>query len=210
MIIGEGPAGYAGLARAISEAQMRGEKGAPRLTLADLADAPRAGRAAWWALTGCRKGAVPAALVRDGPAAAEHALGRLVDAFGRDRVLVELWDHGDPMDRPRNDALARHRGAHRGGGGRDQQRPLRHPRPSSAGDRARGGPQPAQPRRARRLAARHPVRAPAQPGRAAPALRPLSRRGRARRRRSPRRARSTCGSRCRTCRTTRSRTVTRT
>ena len=28
-------------------------------------------------------------------------------AFGRDRVLVELWDHGDPMDRPRNDALAR-------------------------------------------------------------------------------------------------------
>ena len=34
VIIGEGPAGYAGLARAISEAQMRGEKGAPRLTLA--------------------------------------------------------------------------------------------------------------------------------------------------------------------------------
>ena len=61
-------------------------------------------------LTGCRKGAVPAALVRDGPAAAERALGRLVDAFGRDRVLVELWDHGDPMDRPRNDALAAPRG----------------------------------------------------------------------------------------------------
>ncbi len=107
VIIGEGPAGYAGLARAISEAQMRGEKGAPRFTLADLAGTPRAGRAAWWALTGCRKGAVPTALVRDGPAAAEHALARLVDAFGRDRVLVELWDHGDPMDRPRNDALAR-------------------------------------------------------------------------------------------------------
>ncbi len=107
VVIGEGPAGYAGLARAISEAQMRGEKGAPRLTLEHLADAPRAGRASWWVLTGCRKGAVPAALVRDGPAAAEHALGQLVDAFGRDRVLVELWDHGDPMDRPRNDALAR-------------------------------------------------------------------------------------------------------
>ena len=27
--------------------------------------------------------------------------------FGRDRVLVELWDHGDPLDRHRNDALAR-------------------------------------------------------------------------------------------------------
>ena len=57
-------------------------------------------------LTGCRKGTVPAALVRDGPAAAEHALGELVDGFGRDRVLVELWDHGDPLDRHRNDALA--------------------------------------------------------------------------------------------------------
>jgi error-prone DNA polymerase len=29
----------------------------------------------------------------------------LIDAFGRDRVLVELWDHGDPLDRHRNDAL---------------------------------------------------------------------------------------------------------
>ena len=57
-------------------------------------------------LTGCRKGTVPAALVRDGPAAAERALQELVDAFGRDRVLVELWDHGDPLDRHRNDALA--------------------------------------------------------------------------------------------------------
>ena len=44
---------------------------------------------------------------RDGPAAAERALHDLVDAFGRDRVLVELWDHGDPLDRHRNDALAR-------------------------------------------------------------------------------------------------------
>ena len=57
-------------------------------------------------LTGCRKGTVPAALMRDGPAAAKRELARLVDAFGRDRVLVELWDHGDPLDRHRNDALA--------------------------------------------------------------------------------------------------------
>ena len=106
VIIGEGPQGYAALSRVISEAQMRGEKSAPRHTLANLADTPRAGRSHWWALTGCRKGAVPAALVRDGPAAADCELHRLVDAFGRDRVLVELWDHGDPMDRPRNDALA--------------------------------------------------------------------------------------------------------
>jgi error-prone DNA polymerase len=56
-------------------------------------------------LTGCRKGAVPAALVAEGPAAARRELRRLVAAFGRDRVLVELWDHGDPLDSARNDAL---------------------------------------------------------------------------------------------------------
>ena len=37
MVLADGPAGYARLARAISEAQMRGEKGAPRLTLEQLA-----------------------------------------------------------------------------------------------------------------------------------------------------------------------------
>ena len=45
--------------------------------------------------------------MRDGPSAARAALDRLVVAFGRDRVLVELWEHGDPLDRHRNDALAR-------------------------------------------------------------------------------------------------------
>ena len=48
---------------------------------------------------------MPAALVIDGPAAARRELLRLVDAFGHDRVLVELWDHGDPLDSARNDAL---------------------------------------------------------------------------------------------------------
>ena len=116
-MLAEGPVGYARLARAISEAQMAGEKGAPRTTIPRLADAARAPvhlhphasarNDSWFVLTGCRKGTVPAALVRDGPAAARYALDRLVDAFGRDRVLVELWDHGDPLDRHRNDALAR-------------------------------------------------------------------------------------------------------
>ncbi len=116
-MLAEGPVGYARLARAISEAQMAGEKGAPRITVDALARAARApvhlhpqpsGRNdSWFVLTGCRKGTVPAALVRDGPSAARAALDRLVVAFGRDRVLVELWDHGDPLDRHRNDALAR-------------------------------------------------------------------------------------------------------
>ena len=105
LVLAEGPRGYAALARAISEAQLRGGKGAPRTSLAELGASEAAGRD-WFVLTGCRKGPVPAALIVDGPAAARTRLDTLVAHFGRDRVLVELWDHGDPLDRPRNDALA--------------------------------------------------------------------------------------------------------
>jgi error-prone DNA polymerase len=116
VVLAEGRIGYARLARVVSEAQMRGGKGSPRLSVAELADASRAPvhlrpdpsprNDSWFVLTGCRKGTVPKALVDHGPAAADRELHRLVDAFGRDRVLVELWDHGDPLDRSRNDALA--------------------------------------------------------------------------------------------------------
>ena len=30
----------------------------------------------------------------------------MIDRFGRERLAVELWDHGDPIDATRNDALA--------------------------------------------------------------------------------------------------------
>ena len=102
LVLADGPTGYARLSRTLSAGHLAGEKGAPQFAFADVADAV-AGHA--WVLTGCRKGAVPAALVADGPAAARRELLRLVDAFGRDRVLVELWDHGDPLDSVRNDAL---------------------------------------------------------------------------------------------------------
>jgi error-prone DNA polymerase len=100
--IADGPSGYARLSRAVSIGQLAGEKGAPRFVLDDVATTV-SGHA--WVLTGCRKGVVPAALVADGPAAARRELRRMIDAFGRDRVLVELWDHGDPLDSARNDAL---------------------------------------------------------------------------------------------------------
>jgi error-prone DNA polymerase len=111
VVLARDPRGYALLARAISEAQLRGEKGVPRASLADLvalggAGAPPADRGHWAVLTGCRKGAVPAALVADGPSAARRELQRLVEGFGREQVAVELWDHGDPLDSARNDALA--------------------------------------------------------------------------------------------------------
>jgi len=103
VVLADGPVGYSRLSRVLSTAHLAGEKGAPQFAFGDLADTV-AGHG--WVLTGCRKGAVPAALVNDGPAAARRELLRLVDAFGRDRVLVEMWDHGDPLDSARNDALA--------------------------------------------------------------------------------------------------------
>jgi len=103
LVLADGPSGYGCLSRALSLGHLAGEKGAPQFTLTDLADA---GQGNWWVLTGCRKGIVPAALLRDGPAAAGKALRKLMELFGRDRVVVELWDHGDPLDSARNDALA--------------------------------------------------------------------------------------------------------
>ena len=109
VLLADGPGGYARLARAISLGQLAGEKGAPQFELAQLAEV---GRDHWWVLTGCRQGVVPAALVRDGPAAAARELQRLIGLFGRDRVVVELWDHADPLDSARNDALAELAGRH--------------------------------------------------------------------------------------------------
>ncbi len=103
LVLADGPTGYARLARALSLGHLAGEKSAPQFTVADIADAV-AGDA--WVLTGCRKGAVPRALVDEGPAAAARQLRKMIELFGRDRVVVELWDHGDPLDSARNDALA--------------------------------------------------------------------------------------------------------
>ncbi len=106
LVLARHPAGYARLARTISTAQLAGEKGAPRIGLdqaAELAGGPSA--SSWLVLTGCRKGPVPRALVAEGPAAARRRLDELVALFGRENVVVELWDHGDPLDSARNDAL---------------------------------------------------------------------------------------------------------
>ncbi len=106
LVLARDPQGYAALARVISEAQLAGEKGAPRLSMAALDRWLQPGeRDHWLVLTGCRKGAVPRALEREGPAAAARELDALIDRFGRSNVAVELWDHGSPLDSARNDAL---------------------------------------------------------------------------------------------------------
>jgi error-prone DNA polymerase len=104
LVLARDPVGYGRLCRAISSAQMSGgEKGKPVTSFAELS-ALHGGH--WQVLTGCRKGTVPAALFERGPAAAQRELHMLIDVFGREQVTVELWDHGDPLDSARNDALA--------------------------------------------------------------------------------------------------------
>ena len=105
LVLARDPAGYARLSTVLADAHLAGgEKGKPVFTLDALA---RAADGHWVVLSGCRKGAVPAALMEAGPGAASRQVGHLVEAFGRANVALELWDHGDPVDTARNDALAR-------------------------------------------------------------------------------------------------------
>ena len=110
VVLARSPAGYSSLGELISAAQMAGRKHAPRLSTSDFLAAAATHRDEWAILTGHRKGAVPAALMAEGrtggPRAAAAQLDRLVEAAGRHNVFVELWDHGDPLDSERNDALA--------------------------------------------------------------------------------------------------------
>jgi error-prone DNA polymerase len=103
VLLARSPQGYRSLATMLGEAHLRrGEKGAPRFTLDEVA----AGANEWLVLSGCRKGPLTRALMEEGPSAARRALERLTRAFGRENVAVELWDHGAPDDVARNDVLA--------------------------------------------------------------------------------------------------------
>src|SRR5215475_1996789 len=103
LVLARDPAGYRRLCWAISVAQLAGgEKGRPAYDLGELA---RAHDGHWVILTGCRKGAVRAALAAHGPEAAGEELGKLQGAFGRDNVVIELTSHDLPEDDERNDTL---------------------------------------------------------------------------------------------------------
>ncbi|REJ04650.1 error-prone DNA polymerase [Microbacterium bovistercoris] len=101
LVLARGLEGYRRLSWAITQAQLRGgEKGRPVYDLDELA---ASAEGHWTILTGCRKGGVRRGLARGD---ARTPLRRLVDLFGRDQVVVELIDHGDPGDTGRNDSLA--------------------------------------------------------------------------------------------------------
>ena len=100
--------GYHRLAGAITSAQLAGgEKGRP---VYDLEELSRRASGNWMVLTGCRKGLVRQALTESGDletgtGAAAWEIDRLVELFGPGNVVVELTDHGNPLDTDHNDAL---------------------------------------------------------------------------------------------------------
>jgi len=103
VVLARSPEGYRRLSSMLGEAHLaRGEKGTPRFNLHDVAGSARE----WLVLTGCRKGPLTRALMHEGPRGARRELARLIEAFGRENVAVELWDHGGFDDVARNDVLA--------------------------------------------------------------------------------------------------------
>src|ERR1700733_7985428 len=103
LVLARDPEGSRRLCRVISTAQLRGgEKGRPVYDEQELAQAHDGH---WVILTGCRKGAVPAALAGAGSEAAEKELRILADQFGHQNIVVELTSHDQPEDDERNDAL---------------------------------------------------------------------------------------------------------
>ena len=117
LVLARGTEGYYRLASALTDAHLAsGEKGRIRYDEDVLGEALRDHVVV---LTGCRKGAVRQALQgahAPRPAQVDEAdrqLAGLVDRFGRDSVVVELFDHQHPLDSVHNDVLAKLAAKHR-------------------------------------------------------------------------------------------------
>jgi error-prone DNA polymerase len=103
VVLARSPEGYRRLSTMLGEAHLeRGEKGTPQFSLERVADCANE----WLVLTGCRKGPLSRALLEEGPRAAERELLHLIEYFGRENLVVEIWHHGNFEDVARNDVLA--------------------------------------------------------------------------------------------------------
>ncbi|MDV6013027.1 error-prone DNA polymerase [Haloechinothrix sp. LS1_15] len=119
LLLARNPRGYRALCRVLTAAHLAGGeddaagtdgdvavKGKPVYRLDEIAE--EVGQDCV-VLTGCRKGAVRAALGTGGAGeyrAAAERLRQLTGLFGTDGVFVELFDHGMPTDSTHNDVLA--------------------------------------------------------------------------------------------------------
>lgn len=117
LVLARGQEGYHRLSSALTDAHL-GSTDKDTL-VCDLDALAEQGRDHWVVLTGCRKGAVRQALPhhrvpsRAEQDASEAALLALVERFGHENVVVELFDHQHPIDSVHNDFLAAVAARHR-------------------------------------------------------------------------------------------------
>lgn len=116
LVLARGQEGYHRLSSALTEAHLATtDKDTVHYDMDALADSA-AGH--WLVLTGCRKGSVRGPLPHHRmPTTSEQdlsetALIALIERFGRDNVVVELFDHQNPMDSIHNDFLVELAGRH--------------------------------------------------------------------------------------------------
>ncbi len=94
ILLAETQRGYADLCRLLSAGQLAGQKGHPRLSLDALADYT----GGLLCLSGCRRGAVPSALMDKDVGTAYQIAGSLREIFGPDRFWIEVQRHYAPTD----------------------------------------------------------------------------------------------------------------
>lgn len=102
-VLARGPAGYADLCRLLTRAHLAGERRAPAVTPAMLAEAAAGGELL--ALSGCRRGEVPTLVLQGRLAEAEAAARRYARLFGRGGFWLELPSGDLPGDRGLSRAL---------------------------------------------------------------------------------------------------------
>ena len=98
VLLAQNEKGYRNLAKLVSKAYLEGFYYKPRVDKELLA----AHSDGLIALTACLSGEVPARFLNQGPDAATKAVEEYVNIFGRDRLFLELQDHGLPAQRDLN------------------------------------------------------------------------------------------------------------
>ena len=110
LVLARGEEGYHRLSSALTDAHLATEDKATLRVDMEMLTQSAGGH--WMILTGCRKGAVRSFLpshrmpTRVEQEHSQKALTDLVDRFGADNVVVELFDNQHPLDSAHNDFLA--------------------------------------------------------------------------------------------------------
>jgi error-prone DNA polymerase len=102
-LIAETPRGYANLSRLLTRANLSNPRGEPRVDPAWLPEHAEG----LIALSGCRKGEVPALVEADDLRGARATADHLRAVFGRDGFFLELQDNLSFTDQPRIEAMVR-------------------------------------------------------------------------------------------------------